>query len=291
MIILKESKMVQTHIRELKNEGAIVSLVPTMGALHPAHLSLVKAGRKNSDVVGMSIFVNPSQFNDPNDYLKYPNTLENDIKLAEESGVDILFTPSHNEIFGENISIKQSGDFYGKTHLKAPSLSNALCGKSRPGHFDGVVTIVNILFNIFTPDIAIFGEKDFQQLQVIKKMVQDLKMGIEIIGAPTVREIDNLAMSSRNSRLSAEGRYHALYINQSLFKAREIALSGEASAEKILNITTENLVKSGGLEIDYVQIFNENTLVDTDTIDKDSRIAVAVFCEGVRLIDNIKLLD
>lgn len=268
-------------IKNLKKNFKTIGFVPTMGALHDGHLSLIRRARKENDFVVVSIFVNPLQFGPNEDFHKYPRMLENDSFLCEKEGVDFLFAPKEN-------------DFYEKPHLtyvNVKELSSYLCGKSRPGHFEGVCTVVNKLFNIISPNRAYFGKKDYQQLLIISKMVKDLSIDIEIVGCNIVRDIDGLALSSRNKYLSDEERLEALNIYKSLKFAKEKIINGEVDPIKIKK-EIENILKNGKkTKIDYVEIVDKNTLKEVDKIDRNTLIAIACFVGTTRLIDNILVED
>jgi pantoate--beta-alanine ligase len=236
----------------------------------------------------MSIFVNPLQFNNLTDLEKYPRTLERDIEKAQSAGVDILFTPSVTEIYSK--APTGANQETGASKIIAGNCSAVLEGPSRPGHFDGVTTVVGILFNLVQPNIAVFGEKDFQQLRVIQQMVRDLHFPIEIIPDPTMRDPDGLAMSSRNSRLSAEQRSRALSIPRALQWAREKAKAAGANAHSIIEGVTNRLQQEGNLKVDYVAIVDSDTLTQDSEITNKSQILVAAFVDEVRLIDNCRLI-
>lgn len=266
-----------TLVKIFKKEGKSISLVPTMGYLHEGHLSLVRAARKHTDVVVMSIFVNPLQFGPKEDFEKYPRDLKRDEDLARSAGADIIFTPSVNDMYPAGYS----------TFLNVEGLTDTLCGASRPGHFKGVTTVVAKLFEIVSPDIAYFGQKDAQQASVIKKMAKDLNMAVEIKMMPIVRESDGLAMSSRNVYLSTSERRDALVLHESLKSAEVIIRSGERDAKKIIK-NMQDLIKGvSSARIDYVSIVGTDTLRDIKTIKGDVLIALAVFIGKTRLIDNI----
>lgn len=264
-----------------KIDGKKIGFVPTMGALHQGHLSLVDLAKKNCDIVIVSIFVNQKQFNNPEDYAKYPNTLKQDISLLEQAKVDVLFNPSSDEIY--------TSDF--KTKIIISDLTDELCGKTRPGHFDGVALIVSKLFNIIKPTHAFFGEKDFQQLQIIKRLVRDLNFDIEIIAGKTLREDDGLAMSSRNLRLNDNSRKIAAKLYENLNLAKNKILSDPKNSQSILKETSQNLLKIGFEKIDYLQICDEENLKPLQNFDPKikTRLFAAAFIGSVRLIDNIKL--
>ena len=256
-----------------------VGFVPTMGALHSGHLSLVEKAKKENPTVVVSIFVNPTQFNDPNDLKRYPRNLDTDMKLLETTGCDIVFAPEAEEIYPEPDNRKF--DF--------GQLENVLEGKHRPGHFNGVAQVVSKLFEIVKPDKAYFGLKDFQQLAVINKMVRMLKMPVEIVPCPIVREESGLAMSSRNELLSKEERENAALIFQSLTQAQN--LSKRYSVRELENRVTETINKNPFLNVEYFEIVDfENLQPINSWIDKGKKIGcIAVLCGKVRLIDNIVL--
>ena len=268
-----------TLVKIFKKEGKSISLVPTMGYLHEGHLSLVKAARKHTDVVVMSIFVNPIQFGPKEDFEKYPRDLKRDEELATAAGVDIIFHPSANDMYPAGYS----------TYVNVERLTDGLCGALRPGHFKGVATVVAKLFEIIRPDIAYFGQKDAQQAIVIKKMAKDLNMGVEIKIMPTVREPDGLAMSSRNVYLSAGERKDALVLYEALKKAEELIGSGERDTKKIVK-AMEGMIKSvPTAKIDYVSIVDTANLKEVRSITGEVLVALAVFIGKTRLIDNIIL--
>lgn len=276
---------VRENVSNAKKNGQRVSFVPTMGALHDGHLSLVEVAKRCSNYVVMSVFVNPTQFNDPRDLVAYPRMLEEDIRKATNSGVDLLFAPSEMEMYPSC----QPECISKSCKVLAGSRADGLCGATRPGHFDGVVTVVSKLFNIVQADVAVFGEKDYQQASVIKQMVQDLHIPIEIITAPLVRELDGLAMSSRNLLLSAEDRKSACEISKTLFAAKDMVSNGQCGVSDIRDYVSNQLLKTGKLAIDYISIVDTITLdpID-DKIVNSAQLLVAVFCGGVRLIDNVR---
>lgn len=268
----------QRELTALKAQGKTVGLVPTMGALHAGHVSLVGRSVDENDVTVVSVFVNPTQFNDPGDLLKYPRTLEADCRLLETNGADYVFAPSVEEVYPEPDT--RTFDF-------AP-LDTVMEGKFRPGHFNGVCQIVSKLFEAVAPQRAYFGEKDFQQLAVIREMVRKLHYDIEIRPCPIIREKDGLALSSRNARLSDSEREIALKISQTLFKSHTFA-SGH-SVDETLEFVKKEIAATGGLRLEYFEIVDGNTLQPVADW-KDTGYAVGcitVFCGDVRLIDNIK---
>jgi pantoate--beta-alanine ligase len=257
-------------------------LVPTMGALHRGHGELIRLAREaagEEGEVAVSIFVNPLQFAPGGDYEKYPRPDSEDDEFCRQAGVDILFRPTVEEMYAADFSMS----------VEENSLSNELCGRSRPGHFRGVCTVVAKLFHILTPQAAVFGEKDFQQLAIIRRMVRDLNFPIEIIGAPTVRETDGLASSSRNQYLSAAERAEAPVLQRALQEARRLAASGERSAPVILEAASNVIASAPLARIDYLEIVNSETLQPVSVAGPDSLIAVAAFFGQTRLIDNLRL--
>jgi pantoate--beta-alanine ligase len=257
-----------------------VGLVPTMGALHEGHLSLVRAAKKECDAVAVSIFVNPTQFGPTEDLAKYPRQMERDRALLEEEGVDILFAPSVEEIYGRG-SI---------TWVLVESLSEKLDGRSRPGHFRGVATVVAKLFNIVEPQIAYFGQKDAAQLAVIRRMVRDLNFPVEIIAGAIVREPDGLAMSSRNAYLSPEERGRALVLQRSLRRAEAEFQSGQRIGAKLISAALEVLASEPQVAVDYLEVINPDTLEPVERITQPALLAIAARVGSTRLIDNVLLI-
>lgn len=278
MKIIHTIKDLQTELSELKAQGEKVGLVPTMGALHAGHASLVKRSVNENDVTVVSVFVNPTQFNDKNDLVKYPRTLDADCKLLESCGVTFVFAPSVEEIYPEPDTRRFS---------YAP-LDTVMEGAFRPGHFNGVCQIVSKLFDIVKPHCAYLGEKDFQQLAIIREMVRQMKFDLEIVGCPIVREEDGLALSSRNARLSAEERENALNISQTLFKSRTFATTHSVSETQ--KMVEDAIVAAPGLRLEYFEIVDGNTLQKVGDWNDTSYVVgcITVFCGEVRLIDNIK---
>ncbi len=276
MKIIKTIKEMQTYSREMHASGNRVALVPTMGDLHEGHLSLVDAAHRHADIVVVSIFINPTQFAPEEDFDTYPKNLERDCNLCKLRKVDAIFAPEANEMYPEPIT----------AWVIENSLTEVLCGKSRPTHFTGVTTVVTKLFNAVLPEAAIFGEKDFQQVAVIKKMTKDLNFHIEIITVPIVREADGLAMSSRNKYLTEKEHKEALSINISLKAAEEAILSGERNSAVIIKQITLRISQNDG-KVDYVEIMNPETLQPITAIEPDTVIAVAAVFGKTRLIDNL----
>lgn len=271
---VKEMKKLSYQARQL---GRTIAFVPTMGFFHEGHLSLMKEGRKRGDLLVVSLFVNPTQFGPSEDFKKYPRDLERDRKMVEEVNVDVLFVPEAIEMYPPNH----------QTIVRVEKVTQGLCGRSRPTHFQGVTIVVNMLFNIVMPHVAIFGEKDFQQLVTIQQMVRDLHMDVEVVGVPIVREADGLAMSSRNTYLQPNERKAALSLYRSLKRTGELLQKGERRAERILEGVREVLLSEPLVKIDYIQVCNANTLEDIDEIEGDVVIAIAAYVGKPRLIDNL----
>lgn len=250
-----------------------------MGALHRGHLALVKRARKMGDILVATVFVNPTQFALGEDFERYPRNIKADKRLLEKEGVDILFLPNTKSMYPENF----------ETYVLPGWIADRLEGKARPSHFRGVATIVLKLLNIVQPDVAVFGRKDLQQSLVIERMVKDLDLPVKIVVAPTVREPDGLALSSRNAYLSKLGRSRALIISDSLFAAREKIRAGERSAARILNYVRRRLEREAGAKVDYVSLADRYTLVELKKIAGEIAISLACRIEGVRLIDNITM--
>ncbi|CAM1361427.1 pantoate--beta-alanine ligase [Tenacibaculum xiamenense] len=280
MNIFKLKSELKAFLTLQKKEEKTIGFVPTMGALHQGHLSLIKRAKKKNDLVVVSIFVNPTQFDNKEDLDKYPQPLDNDIKLLEEIECDVLFTPSVKEIYSENI-VSQKFDFDGLEHQME--------GKFRDGHFDGVGTIVKTFFEIVEPDTAYFGKKDFQQLQIIKKLVEKHNIPVKVKGRPIFREDDGLAMSSRNVRLSEEHRKVAPFIYKTLKKAKR--KFGIKNAQELTQWVEKKFEKQELLQLEYFTIADEETLKTPVNIepDKKYRAFIAVFAGNIRLIDNIGL--
>lgn len=277
-------KEVREQIKEWKKAGLTVGLVPTMGALHNGHLSLIKKAVEKCDKVVVSVFVNPIQFCPGEDLDKYPRTLEADQKLCESNGVNIVFAPTPSEMYGD--CQMRTNDFL--TYVIPPFFYvNKLCGKSRVGHFDGVCTVVNKLFNIVQPDFAFFGQKDAQQLIIIKKMVKDLNIPVEIIPCPIVREESGLALSSRNKYLSEEDKIQALALSKILNNIKNCYKKGITDVEALKETAYQFLNDHHDLE--YLEFMNEENLDEMTTANDHTRVFIACEVGGVRLIDNILL--
>ncbi len=277
MEIINRRARMASLARKLRRENKTIGFVPTMGALHEGHLRLVEEARQMCDIVIVSIFVNPAQFSDPKDLDKYPRDLTSDAAVLTEYQVDYIFAPEPQEIYGEKFS----------TFVYVENLTETLEGAARPGHFRGVATIITILFNTIRPDFAFFGQKDAQQVAVIKRLTRDLGFDTEIVVVKTVREESGLAMSSRNARLNSDERQRASIIFQALRKAKLAAKEGERNAERLAEIVREKIETEPHAQIDYVAVVDNETLEPVEKIGEDAvLIAVAVRFGTTRLIDN-----
>ncbi|HDM76181.1 MAG TPA: pantoate--beta-alanine ligase [Deltaproteobacteria bacterium] len=281
MKIVEDIKEMQGLAESLRKQGKKIAFVPTMGYLHEGHLSLMRYGREIGDVLVTSIYVNPAQFAPGEDFEEYPRDFERDVRLSEEVGVDIIFTTTDEQMYPERY----------QTYVEVKEVTKNLCGRSRPVFFRGVATVVTKLFNIVKPHVAIFGEKDYQQLITIQRMVSDLNYDIEITGRPIVREPDGLAMSSRNAYLSVDERKSALSLSRSLKIAQEMVQAGETSSSKIIERVCHEITSEPYTKIDYVQICHPQTLVDVDDISGGGVLALAVWVGKTRLIDNCMLKE
>jgi pantoate--beta-alanine ligase len=256
--------------------GERIAFVPTMGALHEGHVTLLREARKLSQKLALSIFVNPTQFGPNEDLARYPRDLPGDLAKAAGAGTDVAFVPEARDVYPAGF----------QTTIEVPELARGLCGPFRPGHFAGVATVVCKLLNIVRPDVAVFGEKDYQQLAIVRRMVVDLDMGIEIVGSPTVREPDGLAMSSRNAYLSPQERARALSLSRALFAARDAAAAGERDGARIAAQARAALDVD---RVDYVDLVDAHTLKPVTEIERPAVLAVAVFIGRTRLIDNVRI--
>ncbi len=283
-MLINSIEEVRRNVKEWKKEGLKIGLVPTMGALHAGHLSLIKKAKKTCDRVVVSVFVNPIQFGPSEDFDKYPRTLDADEKLCNQEGVDIVFAPSPKEMYGD--AGRLSNDTL--TYVCPPFFYvNKLCGKTRVGHFDGVCTVVLKLFNIVQPDCAFFGQKDAQQVIIVKKMVKDLNVPVEITQCPIVREESGLALSSRNKYLTEEGKKDALVLNKILNNIKSCYQKGITDISALKETAYSFLTDKHDLE--YLEILDRNTLEEKSQADNNSIALIACRVEGVRLIDNIYL--
>ncbi len=276
MKIVETIAEVREQVKQWKKEGLTVALVPTMGYLHEGHRSLMERARKENDRVVVSVFVNPTQFGPNEDLASYPRDLEHDAALCDSVGVDLIFHPTPEEMYPKGFC----------SFVDMDVLTKELCGLSRPVHFRGVCTVVSKLFHIVTPDRAYFGEKDAQQLAVIKRMVLDLNLDIEIVGCPIVREADGLAKSSRNTYLSPEERKAALVLSRSIFAGKKLAESGETDAHKLVQAMTDIIAAEPLARIDYVKVVDLLTMQQIDKLDRPFLAAIAVYIGKTRLIDN-----
>jgi pantoate--beta-alanine ligase len=281
MEVIATVKEMQRRSEQLRQEGRAIAFVPTMGYLHEGHLALMREGKDRGDALIISIFVNPTQFGPEEDYERYPRDMQQDLKLAQKVGVDIVFTPSAHEMYPDGF----------QTYVEAERVTQNLCGISRPGHFRGVTTVVAKLFNIVKPHLALFGQKDYQQLVTIKRMVEDLNMDIEVIGIPTVRERDGLAMSSRNTYLSPKKRKEAARLYRALRKGEDLFRQGEKNTASILTTVRGIIEEAKPTAIDYIKICDAHTLEDIEEIKGEAIIALAVQIGKTRLIDNLILKE
>ena len=279
MRVLETIKQMRSACQATKQEGRRLGFVPTMGALHEGHLSLVRAAKVRCDVVAASIFVNPAQFGPTEDFSKYPRSFERDRERLEKEGVELLFAPSVEEMYPEDTV----------TFVTVEGLSERLCGKSRPGHFRGVTTVVSKLFHITQSDLAFFGQKDAAQVAIIRRMVLDLNLGVEIVVCPIVREADGLAMSSRNAYLSPQQRRSALVLSRSLAHVKKLSEQGERCTAKLAAAGTQVFAEEPSVRLDYFEIVNPDTLEPVEHISDPALVALAAFVGGTRLIDNIVL--
>jgi len=277
MEVAETIKSVRKLIKAARGKGNKIGLVPTMGALHIGHICLIEKAVKGSDFVVVSIFVNPAQFGPAEDFEKYPRSFENDLEICRKTGVDVVFAPNPQEMYpSENL-----------TWVNVEKLTEPLCGRSRPRHFRGVATVCAKLFNIIEPDVAYFGQKDAQQAIVIKRMVADLNMPLEIVVCPTVREPDRLAVSSRNKYLSEQQRKDATYIYKSLKKCESLVEAGTTDSKTIIGEMKQILNQVSSIEIEYISIVDAESLQELERITGKALAAVAVKIGSARLIDNI----
>ncbi len=264
-------------LSEARSEGKSIGFFPTMGALHEGHLSFMRAARKETDFLVISIFVNPSQFGPSEDFAEYPRDLEGDLAKVEEVGVDLVFAPSTDEMYPEGFA----------TFVVQERLTDRMCGLSRPGFFRGVTTVVAKLFNLVGPCVAYFGQKDYQQSVVVRQMVRDLNMEVEIRVLPTVREADGLAMSSRNKYLKPTERQEALCLYKALNEAKALVAAGESKSEKIIEKMKEIVARAPSAKIDYIVVADPENLEDIETFKGRALVALAVWIGKTRLIDNM----
>jgi pantoate--beta-alanine ligase len=277
MKTIKTIKEMKEFSSQARRTGKTLTFVPTMGFFHEGHLSLMREGRKRGDLLIVSLFVNPTQFGPHEDFKNYPRDFQRDSKMAGEVGTDVLFAPEVGEMYPPDH----------QTNVRVEKVTQNLCGRARPTHFQGVTTVVLMLFEMVMPHVAIFGEKDYQQLVTVQQMVKDLHMSVEVIGMPTVREADGLAMSSRNTYLLPEERKAASSLYRSLQKAKELLQKGEQRADRILLEMKEILQSEPLVRIDYAQICDAHTLQDVNRIERDVVVALAAYLGKTRLIDNL----
>jgi pantoate--beta-alanine ligase len=281
MEILAEPQKMQAQALKWRQQGLKTILVPTMGFFHQGHLSLMEFGRTIGDQLVVSLFVNPAQFGPAEDYQQYPRDFERDAALARQVGVDVLYAPSVEAMYPSGY----------QTYVEVERLSQGLCGASRPGHFKGVATVVLKLFNQVQPRAAVFGEKDYQQMAVIRRLAADLNVPVDIVGRPIVREPDGLAMSSRNTYLTPAERAAALCLYHSLKAARRLTSSGEKSREKILATVRQIITQAPYTKLDYLALVHPETLQEMEAIQGEARLALAVWVGKTRLIDNALLTE
>jgi pantoate--beta-alanine ligase len=281
MKIIKKISEIRSVVSGIRSKGKSIGFVPTMGFLHEGHLSLVRESLQKADVTVVSIFVNPAQFGPKEDLKEYPRDLDWDSEVLEEAGVDYLFVPEIDEIYPQGY----------KTYIEVTGLQDKLCGRSRPGHFQGVCTVVLKLFNIIKPDISFFGQKDAQQSIILKRMVKELNLEVKIDVLPIIREEDGLALSSRNKNLAPEERKAALVLSKSLKEAQSMIAKGQRDSAAIIKGMKEIIGREPLAKIDYVEIVDMDNLDPVPRIEKGVLAAVAVFIGKVRLIDNVILLS
>lgn len=275
-MLVKEIKELRSLIKLWKIKGLSVGFVPTMGALHEGHESLIKKAVEENDKVVVSVFVNPTQFGPNEDYDSYPRNIGKDLELCTNAGATVVFNPNPCEMYFDNKS----------TSVSVSNLTSVLCGARRPGHFDGVCLVVSKFFNIVTPDKAYFGEKDAQQVAVLRRMVRDLNIDVEIVACPIIREEDGLAKSSRNTYLSKDERIAALVLSKSLGLAKDLLIDGERNAIKLKAAIKEEISREPLAKIDYVEIVDSDSLENVETIENNVLIPIAVYIGKTRLIDN-----
>jgi len=280
MKIINKINEMRSAVSGIKSQGMSIGFVPTMGYLHEGHLSLVRESLRKADVTVVSIFVNPAQFEPKEDFKEYPRDLDRDSEVLEGEGVDYLFVPEADEMYPQGY----------KTYVEVHDLQDKLCGRSRPGHFQGVCTVVLKLFNIINPDISFFGQKDAQQSIILKRMIKELNLEVKIDVLPIIREEDGLALSSRNKYLSQEERKAALVLSKSLKEAQSMIEKGQRDSAAIIKGMKEIIGREPLVKIDYVEIVDMDNLDPVSRIEKEVLAAVAVFIEKVRLIDNTILL-
>jgi pantoate--beta-alanine ligase len=280
--VIRSAAEMQRRSSEWRRAGKRIAFVPTMGYLHAGHVSLLEAARGRGDISVLSIFVNPTQFGPKEDLSRYPRDLDGDLAKAAQAGVDVAFVPEPADMYPAGY----------QTYVEVRELQAGLCGASRPGHFIGVATVVLKLFNLVQPDVALFGEKDFQQLQVLKRMARDLNLPVEVVGMPLIREPDGLAMSSRNAYLSPDDRWRALALSRALLSAREAFANGMRDAQRLVDNARSTLHMTDGVRLDYLELRDIETLqpLGYGKVTRPAVLAVAAFVGNTRLIDNVQLV-
>ena len=277
--IAESIPLIRQAVNHLARNEKTIAFVPTMGFLHEGHLALMREAKKYADAVIISIFVNPAQFGPSEDFATYPRDLHHDVRMAKSAGVDMIFAPSDTVMYEPNH----------ETFVDLDRLPKHLCGTSRPGHFKGVATVVAKLFNIVTPQVAVFGKKDYQQWVIVRRLVQDLNYDIRIVGVPTVRESDGLAMSSRNANLSPEERVSARCLYQGLQKAQSLVIEGNTTSQELIIHLRNFILAHPYTEIDYIAVCDPETLEPVDQVKNETLMALAVRVGSTRLIDNAML--
>ncbi len=275
-LLICDARRMRAWAEEQRREGRRIALVPTMGALHEGHLSLVRLARQRAERVVVSIFVNPTQFGPNEDFARYPRDLAADVAKLRSLHVDAVFAPAAEEIY-------PPGD---ATWVDVERLCDGMCGRGRPGHFRGVTTVVARLLNLTRPQVAVFGEKDYQQLQIVRRMARDLCFDTEIVSGPTAREPDGLALSSRNAFLSDEARLQARALNAAIFEAQELHRAGERDVRRLAVVARQRLEKEPLARVEYVEIRDADSLEELERVDRRAVLAIAVLIGGTRLIDN-----
>lgn len=277
--IIENPRDMSAHSQEVRQRGLTIGFVPTMGALHQGHLSLLDYTREHCDHLVVSIFVNPLQFDRADDLDGYPRTWDADLAGCSAHGADLIYAPTPEVMYPAGY----------QTKVSVSEVTQGLCGAGRPGHFDGVATVVLKLFNLVQPHISAFGRKDFQQLRMVQRMVTDLDLPLKVVGRPTVREADGLAMSSRNQHLSAEERGQALCLHRALTKARELVAGGEMKAEALKAAAAVEIGRAPQARLEYLEVVDGHNLTSLETVDQDAVMALAVWLGNTRLIDNMTL--
>ncbi len=278
--ILRDPRSMQAWSRDRHSAGSRIACVPTMGALHAGHMALIEEAHRHGDVVVVSIFVNPLQFNRTDDFDSYPRPIHDDVAACESAGVEAVYAPTASVMYPAGF----------ETHVEPGGLADSLEGAGRPGHFRGVLTVVTKLFTAMSPDVAVFGQKDLQQLSIIRRMVVDLDFDIDIVGVPTVRESDGLAVSSRNQRLTADDRRAAVCIAQALHLAAGAVAKGERDAARLVTLACRRIEAEPAARLEYLHVVDPLTLDPVTTVDRPAVMVAAAWFGNVRLIDNLPML-